>query len=67
MANNFELKPSLVGIVLQDQFSGLPTENLNLHLSIFIDNCVTLKADGVDQNVIHLRLVPFSLRDLARA
>lgn len=66
-ANNFELKPSLIGIVKHDQFWGLHSKNPNLHLFIFVDNCGTVKANGVDQNAIWLRLFPFSLRDRARA
>lgn len=67
VANNFELKHSLIGMIQQDKFSGLPTENLKLHLSIFVDNYGTLKANGVDQNTIRLRLFPFSIRAWARA
>lgn len=66
-ANNFELKPSLIGMVQHNQFSGLPTDNLNLHISIFVDNFGTVKDNNVDQNVICLRLFPFSLRDRAWA
>lgn len=33
-ANNFELKPSLIGMVQQNKFSSLPSENQNLHLSV---------------------------------
>lgn len=53
-------------MVQQNQFSGLPSENPNLHLSIFIDNYGTDKANGVDQNTTRLRLFPFSLRGSAR-
>lgn len=65
--NNFEVKSYLVGMVQQHQFSGLPTENLNLRMSIFIEFCCTLKSIGVDQNSIRLSLFYFSLRDRARA
>ncbi|AES76386.1 hypothetical protein MTR_6g078050 [Medicago truncatula] len=34
--NNFKLKPSLLQIVQQNQFFGNPTENPNLHLSVFV-------------------------------
>lgn len=50
-------------MVQQNQFLGMPSENPNLHLSIFVDNYGTVKANGILQNVICLRLFPFSLRD----
>lgn len=61
--NYFKLKPYLIGMVQQNQFDGLPSKNLNLHLSLFVNKCGTVKANGVDQNAICLRLFPFSLRD----
>ncbi|XP_020245172.1 uncharacterized protein LOC109823298 [Asparagus officinalis] len=65
--NNFELKPSLLSMVQQNQFGGTPTEDPNLHISIFLEYCDTLKMNGVSDDVIKLRLFPFSLRDKARA
>ena len=66
-ANNFELKPSLVQIIQQNQFSGNSTEDPNLHLATFVRFAETLKANGVDPEAIRLRLFPFSLRDRASA
>ncbi|WJX45921.1 hypothetical protein P8452_32768 [Trifolium repens] len=66
-ANNFELKPSLLTVVQQNQFSGNPTGDPNLHLSIFLQYADTVKASGVSPEAIRLRLFPFSLRDRARA
>ncbi|CAJ2679749.1 unnamed protein product [Trifolium pratense] len=66
-ARNFELKPALLQIVQQNQFSGSPTEDPNLHLSVFVQYADTIKANGVDPEAIRLRLFPFSLRDRARA
>ncbi|XP_045802530.1 uncharacterized protein LOC123896150 [Trifolium pratense] len=66
-ANNFELKPSLLSAVQQNQFSGNPTNDPNLHLSIFLQYADTVKANGVSPEAIRLRLFPFSLRDRARA
>lgn len=66
-ANNFELKPSLVQIIQQNQFSGNPTEDPNLHLATFVRFAETLKGNGVDPEAIRLRLFPFSLRDRASA
>lgn len=65
--NNFELKLSLIGMVQHDQFSGLPSENPNLLLSTFVDNCGTAKANGIDQIANCLSLFPFSLRDYVQA
>ncbi|XP_020266504.1 uncharacterized protein LOC109841993 [Asparagus officinalis] len=66
-ANNFELKPSLLSLVQQNQFGGTPTEDPNLHISVFLEYCDTLKMNGVSDDAIKLRLFPFSLRDKARA
>jgi len=66
-ANNFELKPLLVQIIQQNQFSGNPTEDPNLHLATFVRFAETLKVNGVHPEAIRLRLFPFSLRDRASA
>jgi len=66
-ANNFELKPALIFIVQQSQFGGTPWEGPNLHLSVFLEECHTLKLNGVSNDAIRLCLFPFSLSDKARA
>ena len=63
--NNFELKPSLLQLVQQNQFAGLATENPNQHLKAFIQLADTLKANGATSEAIRLRLFPFSLRGKA--
>lgn len=65
-ANNFEIKPSLVGMVQHNQFSGLPIEHLNFHFSILVKLYGTLKSNGTEENAIQLILFPFSLRYRAR-
>src|ERR1043165_1693638 len=35
-ANNFELKPSLLSVIQQNQFSGGSMDDPNLHLSMFL-------------------------------
>ena len=64
-ANDFELKPSLITMVQQNQFTGHPTENPSEHLGRFLrmENSVIL--NGVKPEVIQLQLFPFSLRDMA--
>ena len=65
-ANNFELKPVLISMVQQAQFSGSPLDDPNIHLTMFLEICDTLKMNGVTKDTIRLRLFPFSLRDKAR-
>ena len=65
--NNFELKPSLLLVVQQNQFSGSPIDNPNFHLSVFVQYADTVKANGVSPEAISLRVLPFSLRDRAIA
>ena len=67
VAANFELKPALISMVQQSQFGGSTMEDPNLHLSVFLEVCDTLKINGASTDAIRLPLFPFSLRDKARA
>ena len=53
-------------MVEQQQFWDNPLEDPNGHLSNFLKSCGTIKMNGVDHDVIKLKLYPFSLRDKAR-
>ena len=64
-ANNFELKPALITMVQQHQFTGHPTKDPNEHLGRFLRMANTVKLNGVRPEVIKLHLFPFSLRDIA--
>ena len=66
-ANNFKLKPTLISMIHQQQFGGNPYEDPNGHLSNFLELCGMIKMNGVDHDVIKLKLFPFSLRDKARS
>jgi len=61
--DNFEIKPALLNLVQQNQFSGSPIEDPNLHISTFLRLTGTLK----ENQAIRLHLFPFSLRDRASA
>ena len=63
-ANNFELKPALITMVQQHQFTSHPTEDPNEHLGRFLRMANTVKLNGVIPEVIKLPLFPFSLRDI---
>ena len=64
-ANDFELKPSLITMVQQNQFTGHPTENPSEHLGQFLRIANSVILNGVKSEVIQLQLFPFSLRDMA--
>ena len=64
-ANNFELKPTLITMVQQHQFTGHPTEDPNEHLGRFLRMENTMKLNGVRPEVIKMHLFPFFLRDIA--
>ena len=63
-ANNFELKPALITMVQQHQFTGHPSKNPNEHLGSFMRMAKTIKLNGVRADVIKLQPFPFSLRDM---
>ena len=64
-ANNFELKPALITMVQQHQFTGHPFEDPKEHLGRFMRMTNTVKLNGVRLDVIKIQLFPFSLRDVA--
>ena len=65
-ANNFELKPMTLQMLLNIQFHGLASENPNTHLTNFIKVCDKIKYNGVTKESLRLRLFPLSLSDKAK-
>ena len=65
-ANNFELKPALINMAQQNQYGGLLHEDPNVHLATFLEIADAIKMNGVTEDVIRMRLFPFSLRDKVR-
>ena len=53
-ANNFELKPSLITMAQQPQFTKHPSEDLNEHMGRFMRMANTIKLNGVKPEVIKL-------------
>ena len=64
--NNFKLKAMTLQMLQNILFHGLPSENLNMHLTNFIEVCDTIKYNGVTEEVLRLRLFPLSLGDRAK-
>ena len=64
-ANNFELKPALITMVQQHEFTGRPIKDPNEDLCRFLKMENTVKLNGVRPEVIKMHLFPFSLRDIA--
>ncbi|KEH15433.1 transposable element protein, putative [Medicago truncatula] len=56
--NNFEIKPALLNLVQQNQISGSPVEDPNLHISTFLRLSGTLKANQEARFKEMLRLCP---------
>lgn len=63
--NNWEIKSSLINMVQNNRFFGLPMEHPIEHLDNFDRLCGTVKMNGVPEDVIKLTLFPFSLGDKA--
>lgn len=56
----------MLHVVQWEQLGGSPIEDLNLHISNFLQLCDTNTIKGASEDAIKLRLLPFSLRDKAK-
>ena len=61
--NNFEIKPSIIQMVQNNQFGGLQGKDPYAHILTFLNVCATFKINGVTDDAISLRLFPFSVSD----
>ena len=65
-AESCEINTALLNLVMKDQFSGLPNEDAASHLSDFVNLCDMQKEKDADNDIVKLKLFPFSLRDRAK-
>ena len=64
--NNFEFKTVTLQMLQNILFHKLPSENLNMHLTNFIEVCDTIKYNGVIEEALRLRLFPLLLGDRSK-
>ena len=65
-AESCEINAALLNLVMKDQFSGLPSEDAATHLNNFVDLCDMQKKKDTYNDIVKLKLFPFSLRDCAK-
>ncbi|KAL4324095.1 hypothetical protein GQ457_11G023720 [Hibiscus cannabinus] len=63
-AEKFELKPVMFNMFnTLGQFGGSPNENARQHLKSFLEICNSFKLPRVSNDVLKMKLFPYSLRD----
>nr|GEV00066.1 reverse transcriptase domain-containing protein [Tanacetum cinerariifolium] len=67
LAEQFELKHSLINMMTSDQFFGLEKDNPHDHIRWFNKITSTIKYKDVPNSAIKLMLFPFSLAEAARS
>ena len=65
-AESYEINTALLNLVMKDQFSSLPSEDVASHLNNFVDLRDMQNKKDVDNDIVKLKLSPFSLRDRAK-
>ncbi|KAL4273966.1 hypothetical protein GQ457_13G015910 [Hibiscus cannabinus] len=66
-AEHFELKPVMFNMLnTLGQFGGTSNENARHYLKSFLEICNSFKIHGVSNDVLKLKLFPYSLRDKAK-
>ena len=60
--DNFEIKPSIIHMVQNNQFGGLQGEDTYAHILAFLNVCATFKINGVTDDAIRLTIFPFSIK-----
>ena len=62
-AESCDINAALLNLVMKDQFSDTPNEDVTSHLNTFVELCNMQKKKDVDNDVMKMKLFPFSMRD----
>ena len=65
-AESCDINDALLNLVMKDQFADNPNEDAASHLNTFVELCDMQKKKDVDNVVVKLKLLPFSLRNRAK-
>ena len=65
-ADSFEVSPGLINLIAKEQFGGSASEDASMHLHDFCEICDMKKFKNVENDIVKLKLFPFSLRGRAK-
>ena len=65
-AESYDINAALLNLVMKEQFSFSPNEDAASHLNTFVELCDMQKKKDLDNDIVKLKLFPFSLRDRAK-
>src|SRR4030065_1710982 len=65
-AESCDINAALLNLVMKERFFGSPNEDAASHLNTFVELCDMQKKKYVDNDIVKLKLFPFSLRDHAK-
>ena len=65
-AESCDINTALLNLVMKNQFSGTPNEDAVSHLNTSMELCDVQKKKYVYNDVVKMKLFPFSLRDSAK-
>jgi hypothetical protein len=64
-ADSFEVCPGLLNLIAKHQFGGSASEDVSMHLHDICEICDMQKFKNVGNEIVKLKLFPFSLRGKA--
>ena len=64
--DSFEVSPGLLNLIAKEQFGGSASEDASMHLHNFCEICDMQKFKNVENDIVKLKLFPFSLRGRAK-